>query len=230
MRKVLIIAGGRADDTFVGSVMDTEKPSAIIAADRGTMVLDRLGIVPDYLVGDFDSSDVDIIEKYKGMFGTLGKPVIKQFCPEKDDTDTEIAIKTALTLSPDEIIITGATGTRLDHTLANIELLMMPLAKGINAYIIDEYNKITLHDRSFTIKKDSAYGKYFSLIPFTEEVKGLSIHGAKYELSDFTMTSGNSLGVSNEIVRAKVSVDFTEGILTVFETDDAPLKEYNKRR
>ena len=220
MKKILIVAGGRTNEDFIRNLIATEKPACIIAVDKGAMVLDKLGIVPDYLVGDFDSAEGFVIDNFKRMFAELGKPVIKQFRPEKDDSDTEIGIKTAMSLEPEEIVITGATGTRLDHTMANIDLLMIPLSSGVKASIVDEYNRIYLADSEFTLSRKKVYGKYFSLIAFSEEITGLTIKGAKYEIEDYTLSKGVSLGISNEFSKAKVSVSFKEGILIVFETSD----------
>ena len=120
-------------------------------------------------------------------------------------------------------MLLGATGTRLDHTLANIELLYKPLAGGVNARIIDEHNVISIHDKDINMKRTEAFGEYFSLIPFTETVKGLSIKGAKYELENFILSSGCSLGVSNEFKKDKVRISFSSGIVILFQTDDKRL-------
>ena len=175
MKKVLIVTGGRTDTDLVREVYEEYKPDVVIAADRGMMAAREIDIVPDYVVGDFDSGEAEVVKYFKSLFETHGKPIVKAFNPEKDETDTELAISLALTLSPKDIVLLGATGTRLDHTLANIELLYKPLSGGVRTRIIDEHNVISIHDKDITIKRGEAFGAYFSLIPFTETVKGLSI-------------------------------------------------------
>lgn len=223
MKKVLIITGGRTDTNFIAEVHKEYAPDVIIAADRGIMATNELNIIPDYVVGDFDSGDIEVVEYFKSQFETYGKPIVKTFNPEKDETDTELAISLALSLNTKEIVILGATGTRLDHTIANIELLYKIMESGINAKIMDEYNVISIHDKEIVLKKEKTFGKYFSLLPFTENVKGLNIKGAKYEVKNYVLSSGSSLGISNEFDKDKVEISFNGGILILFQTDDERL-------
>lgn len=220
MKKTLIITGGHTDTDFVKEVYEEYLPDAVIAADRGLMAVRELGIIPDYAVGDFDSGDPETVEYFKSRFEIYGKPVIRTFNPEKDETDTEIAISLALSLNPKELVILGATGTRLDHALANIGLLCKAMESGVRARIIDEYNVISIHDKEITLKRDKAFGEYFSLIPFTDNVKGLNIRGAKYEVENYILSSGSSLGVSNEFMKNIVKISFDSGILILFQTSD----------
>jgi len=220
MKKVLIITGGRTDTDFVTEAYKEYSPDVVIAADRGVMAAKELNIIPDYVVGDFDSGDATVVEYFKSQFEIYGKPMVRTFNPEKDETDTELAISLALTLNPKEIVLLGATGTRLDHTMANIELLYRITESGVRARIIDEYNVISIHDKEITLKRDKAFGEYFSLIPFTDNVKGLNIRGAKYEVENYILSSGSSLGVSNEFMKNIVKISFDSGILILFQTSD----------
>ena len=220
MKKVLIITGGRTDTDFVAEAYKEYSPDVVIVADRGVMAAKELDIIPDYIVGDFDSGDTTVVEYFKSQFEVYGKPMVRTFNPEKDETDTELAISLALTLNPKEIVLLGATGTRLDHTMANIELLYRITESGVRARIIDEYNVISIHDKEITLKRDKAFGEYFSLIPFTDSVKGLNIRGAKYEVENYILSSGSSLGVSNEFMKNIVKISFDSGILILFQTSD----------
>ncbi|MDY6324254.1 MAG: thiamine diphosphokinase [Catonella sp.] len=221
MKNILIISGGSVEKFFAGTIINKYKFDCFIAADRGIETYKSLDIIPDYMVGDFDSADGDLVSSMKSEFAKSGKPIIKQFNPEKDYTDTELAIKTALTLSPDNLVIMGATGTRLDHAYANIGLLQIAMESGVNTCILDSHNRITMHDEAFTIKASDKFSRYFSLLPYTDCVEKLSIEGAKYELKDFLLTKGNSLTVSNELVGQKdVNVSFTDGIVILFESRD----------
>ncbi len=223
MKKVLIITGGRTDTDFVAEAYKEYSPDVVIVADRGVMAAKELDIIPDYIVGDFDSGDTTVVEYFKSQFEVYGKPMVRTFNPEKDETDTELAISLALTLNPKEIVLLGATGTRLDHTMANIELLYRITESGVRARIIDEYNVISIHDKEITLKRDKAFGEYFSLIPFTDSVKGLNIRGAKYEVENYILSSGSSLGVSNEFLKNTVKISFDSGILILFQTSDEKL-------
>lgn len=213
--KILIITGGCVDDAFLSDCLLQEQYSMIIAADSGLAAADRLNIELDYIVGDFDSVSETVLQKYR----KLSTP-IKTFPKEKDKTDTQIAIELALMNHAVHLDIIGATGSRLDHVLANIHLLLLPMQLKVRASLIDGNNRIYLKQESFTLKKQEQFGDYVSLLPFTEKVRGLTLRGFKYPLNQIVLTSGNSLGISNEIVEEEASVEFTEGILLVIESRD----------
>jgi thiamine pyrophosphokinase len=213
--KILIITGGCVDDAFLSDCLRQEQYSMIIAADSGLAAADRLNIELDYIVGDFDSVSETVLQKYR----KLSTP-IKTFPKEKDKTDTQIAIELALMNHAVHLDIIGATGSRLDHVLANIHLLLLPMQLKVRASLIDGNNRIYLKQESFTLKKQEQFGDYVSLLPFTEKVRGLTLRGFKYPLNQIVLTSGNSLGISNEIVEEEASVEFTEGILLVIESRD----------
>jgi thiamine pyrophosphokinase len=213
--KILIITGGCIDDELLLSRCRNEKYMMVIAADHGLDAADRLKIPLDYIVGDFDSVDEFVLEKYR-----RNKIPIETFPTEKDKTDTQIAIEIAILHNAESIELIGGTGSRLDHTMANLHLLMLPLLQNIDACIIDSYNKIYLKKESFDIVKKSQYGNFVSLLPFSPSVIGLTLTGFKYPLQSVILSAGSSLGISNEIVAEEVFVTFEDGILAVFETKD----------
>jgi thiamine pyrophosphokinase len=213
--RILIISGGNIEEGFLTKLVPGNSYSAIIAADRGLLAADMLDIRPDFIVGDFDSVPPGILEKYKQM-----STPVKTFPSEKDKTDTQIAMELALMHNPSAIDIAGGTGSRLDHVLANIHLLVLPMQLGIDACLLDSRNKIYLRDKSFFIDRDCQYGKFVSLLPFTPEVIGLTLRGFKYPLNRVTLTAGSSLGISNEITEERAYVDFISGILIAAETRD----------
>ncbi len=212
---VLIITGGKIEDSFLREQLNREQYSMIIAADHGLNTADRLSIPVDFIVGDFDSVEDKVLQKYR----KLSTP-IQTFPTEKDKTDTQIAIELALMHNPGRIEIVGATGSRLDHVLANIHLLMLPMQVNIDAYLIDSNNKVYLKNKSFAIKKDIQYGEYISLLPFSEKVSGLTLKGFKYPLHHITYSSGCSLGISNEIKDDVGEIELVEGTLLVIEAKD----------
>lgn len=213
--QVLILTGGRIEDEFLVDQLNRKQYSLIIAADHGLAVADRLGCNLDFIVGDFDSVPKDILDKYKKK-----STPIQTFPTEKDKTDTQIALELALMHNPTSIDMIGATGTRLDHVLANLHLLLLPMQLNIPAFIVDEYNRIYLKDKSFTLSKSEQYGDYVSLLPFSEQVRGLTLEGFKYPLYKVTLISGNSLGISNEIIKEEALIEFSEGTLIVIEARD----------
>ncbi|NLP34252.1 MAG: thiamine diphosphokinase [Clostridiales bacterium] len=213
--KVLIITGGNIDESLLKDCIDNNKYTEIIAVDYGLMAADRLNLPLDFIVGDFDSVSDEIIEKYRDYI----VPIVT-FPSEKDMTDTEIAIAMALSHNASAIDLIGATGSRLDHTLANLHMLLMPLNAQVSACILDSNNKIYLQKNNFTIRKNEQYGDYISFLPFNGDVYGLTLEGFKYPLHGIHLTAGESLCISNEIIEEEAKVIFDEGILLVFETKD----------
>lgn len=171
-------------------------------------------MIPDYILGDFDSIDKKVLEKYKTQ-----KIKINELKPEKDFTDTEEAINLAIKLKSSEIVIIGAIGTRIDHVLANINVLKIALDNNIKAKIINEHNEIELINNELIIEKNNLY-KYISIMPLTTQVEGITITGMKYPLENYTLTIGNSLGVSNEQIEKKAKIKIKDGILIVIKSRD----------
>ncbi len=188
----------------------------IIAGDRGLEALYQLELIPNHVVGDFDSVSPEILAFYKNQ----PQIIFHTYNAEKDNTDTDIALKLAIQLKSSKITILGALGKRMDHALANIHILKDALEANIPCQILDKYNRIYLINREITLKKDEVYGKYISLIPLTNEVEGLTLTGFKYPLNDYTLPIGTSLGVSNEIIKDTAHIKMDKGILTVIESKD----------
>jgi thiamine pyrophosphokinase len=212
---VLIITGGRIEDSFLRQLLSREQFSSIIAVDYGLAAVDRLGITPNYIVGDFDSVSEVVLERYREKsIPTLTFP------KEKDKTDTQIALELAMSLPAAQLVLVGATGSRLDHTMANLHLLLLPLQQGIDACIIDENNKLYLKRESFRIERKQQHGNYVSLLPFGEAVSGLTLKGFYYPLDSILLTAGSSLGISNEIKEDEALVEFEKGTLLVIEARD----------
>ena len=177
-------------------------------------MLDKIKIKPTYIVGDFDSLNSKVLKKYEKT-----NIKIKRLIPEKDLTDTHSALKLAIELKSTEIIIIGAIGTRLDHTIANIHILKEAIENKIKVKIINENNEIELVDKTVKIKKDTSF-KYISIIPFTTEVTGLTLKGFKYSLENYTLSVGNSLGVSNEQIENEAEIKIKQGILIIIKSRD----------
>lgn len=218
--RILILTGGTISKDFAREYLKDQKFDIAIAVDSGLATVEELNIPVQYIVGDFDSVSNELLEKYRKQANENKSIIIKKFNPIKDATDTQIAIELALELQADEIVILGATGTRVDHLLANIHLLYLPLNKNIKTFILDEHNKIYLLNRDITLYKQELYGPYISLQPFTEYVTGVTLQGFKYPLVKRKMHIGDSLGVSNEVISSQANILLESGILIVIESKD----------
>lgn len=188
----------------------------IIAGDKGLEALYQLKIIPNHVVGDFDSVSPEILKFYKKQ----SQIIFHTYHAEKDNTDTDIALQLAIKLKSSRITIMGALGRRMDHALANIHILKDALEANIPCQMIDEHNRIYLINKEMTLEKDKVYGKYVSLIPLTSTVEGLTLAGFKYPLHDYTLPIGTSLGISNEIVTDTAHIEMKNGILIVTESRD----------
>lgn len=214
--KTLIIAGGEIDKKFLEKYDKDLLEQNIIAVDKGLEVLNQLKILPNHIVGDFDSVSKEILEYYENNSQITFHP----FDSEKDDTDTALAVQLAIALKSTNITIIGALGKRMDHTLANIHILKYALDAKIPCQIIDSHNKIYLIKNSYTLYKNTIYGKYVSLIPLTSKVEGITLKGFKYPLVQYCLPVGVSLGISNEIVEEVATIELKKGILVVVESKD----------
>ena len=218
--KLILVAGGNVETGWLTELLDREFRNApgqvkLLGVDAGVLYIERAGYVPDQVIGDFDSvSDPDrirILNSYKE------KRVLN---PVKDDTDMEAALRLAVTMKPEELLMLGAVGTRLDHTMTNIRLLAIPEEAGVPAVILDPHNRIRRIESGTVIRREEQYGKYISLMAVSGEVMGLTLTGFKYTLTDGMLPAETSLGISNEITDEFGKISFTGGKLLLLETKD----------
>jgi thiamine pyrophosphokinase len=219
--RAAIVSGGTLDEAFASGFIRNWGPDHLIAADLGLYYCREMGLTPDHIVGDFDSLPAG--EKLPEGPGVD----VRTFRPEKDDTDTSIAAELAVELGADEIVFLGATGTRLDHVLANIGVMCALSRKGIRAQILDAHNRISVllpsgNERAhITITKSGQYGKYVSFAPFGGPVRDLSLTGFKYPLHSRTVGSSDAQFLtSNEIADDEAVVSFSAGELLMIESRD----------
>lgn len=183
----------------------------LIAADGGYTALENAGIIPDFIIGDFDS-----LEKIPE-----GIP-IEAYSKEKDETDMMIAVNKGFELGYQIFVIYGGLGGRLEHSMANIQLLTHIAKKGCRGYLIQGDDIITvLNQERYLIRpQDKGYISIFSL---SEVAKGITLKGVKYLLVDFTLTSDNPMGVSNEFIGEEVSIEVKNGSLLVIWRSQNPV-------
>ncbi len=217
-KRALFVSGGHLDINWSSRYVKEHDYQMITAIDGGLEKTEELGIVPTHIVGDFDTVKENVLKKYIGNKNI----VVRRLCPEKDATDTEVAVNMAIEEGCDEVDIIAGTGTRIDHTIANIHTLQLFLEKGINAIIANENNRIRLINKNIKIHRSHAFGKYISFLPFTDIVEGLTLKGFKYPVKDMSVKKSEwmSLGVSNEITDEICYVEIKKGIVIMIESDD----------
>ncbi|TFG37881.1 MAG: thiamine diphosphokinase, partial [Syntrophobacterales bacterium] len=165
-------------------------------------------IIPAVIIGDMDSVEEGILRYFKEK----GSKVIR-YSKRKDETDTWLALEHAFDMAPDEIIIMGALGGRIDHTLANIFLLVMASDKGVKAKIIDETCELFVMKDTVTI--DGNLGDTVSLFPLSPAVSGITLQGFEYPLSDGVMKMGSPYGISNRLKEKQGIISIGSGYLLV---------------
>ena len=188
--------------------------SFVVCCDGGLNHAKKLGIVPHYIVGDLDSVSEEVLNHYKD----LGVP-IEKFPEKKDETDLKLGVEFAVNHGADEVILLGAIGSRIDHTLANMQLLYCLLKKGIRACIGNEKNKIWLIDKEITLTGEK--GDLVSLIPLSMEAEGVTTYDLAYELKDYCLKIDDSItAVSNVMLKNKAKVTIKKGYLFVMQCKD----------
>lgn len=202
-KAVVISAGSITDYGYIKSFI--KEGDFVICADGGVKHAQNMMIVPDLTVGDFDS------------FTGCVEGEVKKFNPEKDFTDTHIAVNEALDRGFDEIWLLGCTGTRLDHTLSNIGLLEHVVKRGAKGFLVDEHNVVTVICENTVIKKDNTY---LSLIP-VGEAKGITLENLKYSLNDYDLKFCESIAVSNEFTDKDAVIKIKEGSLIVIKSRES---------
>lgn len=212
----VLVCGGEIEDEFALRVLKHLNPNHIIGIDRGLNFCYRNKIHPQYILGDFDSIDRNVLEYYENQ----QEIPVKRYKPEKDATDTRIALELALKLGSDRIFLLGATGGRLDHYMGNLQSLLVPLKQKAQAWILDSQNAVTVLDKKTEIRREEQFGKYISFFSMSDRVEGLTLRGFKYPLKDYTMTNDDGIGVSNELQEETAVVEFRRGLLLMIMSRD----------
>lgn len=210
----LIVTGGNVNTEFLKKILEENKFETIIAADKGLEALNKINVMPNYIIGDFDSVNKTTLNQYENK-----NIEITYLKPEKDFTDTHMAIKLAIEKRAKHITIIGATGTRMDHTLANIHVLNEALQNNVPTEIINENNRIMLINKKAKLIKNTNY-KYVSIIPLTTKITGVTLKGFKYNIENATINLGESIGVSNEQIEQEALIEIKEGIAILIYSKD----------
>ena len=209
-KRVIIFGNGRLNKGLLKHITSDDY---IIGVDRAAYWLITRGIVPHMAIGDFDSATAierQVIKKSVKKF--------KTFPPDKNWTDMELAVNQAVRLSPDEVVIFGGSGTRLDHTMATWHVLDSLLKKNITHSLTDETNSIRLLGKGRTIFVPRGY-RYISVLPFTRTVV-LELQGFKYNVPKMKLVQGSTRGISNEIAGREAAIRIYSGKAWVVESND----------
>ena len=186
----------------------------VIAADGGAGSLDRIGRRPDRLIGDLDSVEPALAARLADA-GVRVEP----HPPDKDASDTELAVEAALAAGATEVVLLGAFGgARVDHELANLLLLADPALAGRDIRAVRGGSVVSALHGGGRADLRGAVGDIVTLLPVGSDATGVTTHGLRWPLASATLRLGRSRGLSNEVVASPASVLVEHGTLLVIET------------
>jgi len=182
-----------------------KKVNYVICVDKGLEYAYEYNIKPNLIMGDMDSVDKDILQKYN-------RENIITFSKIKDYTDTELAIQKAIKLGAENIFLLCVTGNRLDHTISNIKLLLQLKKHNIKGIIVDNNNKIMIVNKYIKIKKQ--LNQVISLIPL-DQCNNVTTKGLLYPLINKNIDINWNIGISNKIIAEYGEITIKKGNLLI---------------
>lgn len=211
MKAIIVTGGNKPSKKLLNSYI--KSGDLIIGADKGSEYLYDYEIMPNIILGDFDSISEEKLKKIEEK-----QVEIIKFPPEKDYTDTEIAIMEAMKRGADTLYLFGGLGTRADHSLGNIGLLLTTKNKGARLLIVDDHNKMYLADKNMSL--NGSQGEIISFHALSDVVKGFEIRGAKYNLNSYDMHLLDPRAVCNEFIDTPINIKYESGELLIIHAID----------
>lgn len=212
MKKIALIASGNFNNLkkFKKILLTMDY---IICADGGANNLKKIDLKPNLIVGDLDSIDKNNLNFFREQNIEFLK-----FPSAKDSTDSELCVDIAIDKKPNEIYMFGFTGSRLDHTLANINLLKKINDNNIIGFIIDDNNKITIANKDIKLEYEDYY-KYISFISLKES-SNITLKGLKYPLKEYILKQDSTICISNEFDDKNAQIKINDGLVLIIKSRD----------
>lgn len=209
-----IVANGQ-EDLIPELSLYKEEIDCWIGADRGALHIINAMLPLRYAIGDFDS--VSSNEKSRIENTTYHFNIHPA---AKNKTDLELAIEISFELKVEKLYLFGVTGGRLDHTLANIQLLYLISLRNVEASIIDRNNQLNITKPGvYKVIRDIQYPNH-SFIPQTKKVSGLSLEGFAYPLYNKDVYWGQTRCISNYLLEEHGTYSYNEGVLLHIKSCD----------
>lgn len=205
----IVLNGEVKDYDKLKEIIVSKKYANIIAVDGGANHLYKMNIVPNYIVGDLDSIEKDVLEYYRDM----GVEFYKYPC-KKDETDSELGILLAIEIGSLCIDLYAALGGRVDHEFSNIGLLYYSLKKGVYPRIIAEDEDIYILEND-ELTLDGNPGDVISVLPFKNDAKGVTLRSLEYPLDEFDMEFSTPRGISNVMLEDVCHINVRDGCLLI---------------
>lgn len=203
-----ILIGAGEQPSYKIEVMEEDY---LIAVDGGYDYCRKWNLIPDMVLGDFDSVSQTLKAEIARMQQEM--PDKTKILPVmKDDTDTLAALRIGLSKGYNSFRIYGGMGGRTDHTIANIQCLLFLKNQGAEGYLISDKEMLFLI-RGESIKFEPKSFGLFSLFALQNRVAGVTIRGMKYPLEQAELTDAYPIGISNEFIGEEAEVTVEEGTL-----------------
>jgi len=215
MKKSIIIANGKSPNKKVVDYFSAKAFDTIICADGGANSARKIGIIPDFIIGDLDSIELSTLKYFEN------KSTIIQI-KRQNDTDVEKCLKFAIKKGFKEVILLGLTGNRLDHTICNLGIVIK-FFNQIKIYLAAESSFLTPINKVTTFK--SKIGETISIYAFDKKTKISSV-GLKYKLNKSSLPFGVKESTSNVSISNMVELNVSGGIVFVIR-DFTFMKKYD---
>jgi thiamine pyrophosphokinase len=202
IKKIVIVCSGE-DYSEKKLIAFCKKSDFIISVDGGLNILDKIKIKPSCIIGDMDSVDKKLLHKYESVQTEL-------YPADKDFTDSELAIKKAISFFPEIISIFSGTGSYFDHSFANLINLFKYLKHNIQMEIITGNSKIFPVFKEIKILNHA--GRRFSIFP-VEKTEGIEMQGCKYEFKNKKNLKIFDYSISNVITEKEMKIKIKKGLM-----------------
>jgi thiamine pyrophosphokinase len=183
----------------------------LISADGGLKHIRKLGLMPNLVVGDLDSVSSEEVKWLE-----QNQVEIIKYPKKKDQTDLELALLETVERGGNPVIVIGALGGRIDQTLANIFLLLMPELVNVDVRLDDGHDELFLIRDQVEVRGKK--GDIVSLLPMLSPSTGIKTNGLKYSLNNETLLPDHSRGISNVMDAEKAEISLRTGLLLCIHT------------
>ncbi len=209
MKRAVIFANGNLSNLSRAKEIITSQ-DYLICADGGVKHALKLGLVPQTIIGDFDSVPPFLLGQSR-----LSPTTLIKYPTKKDKTDFELVIDYCLEKKFQEIIIFGILGDRIDHFIANIFLLakIQTENKFVKIKIVEGNKEIYILNKEIVI--NGKIGDEISIIPVSAKLEKVVTDGLEYQLNNETLFLGSTRGISNVLIKTSAKITVIDGVALI---------------
>ena len=204
----IIAAGPISNYNYVKEQIPND--AFVLCADGGIKHCEKLKILPNVIISDFDSSE----NKYPTNCEVITYP------SEKDDTDFSLCVKKAISLGFENIVTFGAVGGRIDHTLGAIQILSYCADRNVKCSLLEHKNEVYMLNSGESMAFNNPHNKNISIFSYSEKCQGVFTKGVKYHLNNAELTNSFPLGISNKAISETVEISIENGKLLIILSQD----------